>query len=379
MSVAAPRFRSLDVFRGLTVCFMIIVNMPGSYDTAYAPLLHAHWHGFTPTDLVFPSFLFAVGNALSFVAVKWQNMPQQQVLFKIFKRTFLIFLLGYLMYWFPFVSFDAQMKLHFLPFENTRVFGVLQRIALCYMFAALLFYYLKERTVYIIAVIFLLMYWLVMMQFGDGQDPLSMQGNAALKLDLWLLGPHHLYHGEGFAFDPEGLLSTFPAAVNVIAGYWVGKHVQSKGQNYEMLSKLLLFGLAMLTLGYVWDWFFPINKKLWTSAYVCYTVGLSTLILAAVMYVIDFLKKQSGATFFEVFGKNPLFIYLLSEVVAILMWFIPIATTDGTNTALYQVIYETVFQPMGAYFGSFLFAVVYMLLNWCVGYILHKRKIYIKV
>jgi predicted acyltransferase len=379
MSVAAPRFRSLDVFRGLTVCFMIIVNTPGNYDTTYAPLLHAHWHGFTPTDLVFPSFLFAVGNALSFVAVKWQSMKQQQVLLKIFKRSFLIFLLGYLMYWFPFVGFDEQMNLHGLPFKNTRVFGVLQRIALCYMIAALLFYYLKERTVYILAAITLLMYWFVMLFFGDGTDPLSMQSNAALKLDLWLIGSNHLYKGEGFPFDPEGFLSTFPAAVNVIAGYWVGKYVQNKRQHFEMLSKLLLFGLAMFALGYVWDWFFPINKKLWTSSYVCYTVGLSTLILAVVMYVIDFIKKQSGALFFEVFGKNPLFIYLLSEVLVILLWFIPISNTDGTHTALYQVIYKNVFQPAGAYFGSFLFAIVFMLFNWLVGYLLHKKKIYIKV
>lgn len=377
--LAVNRLRSLDVFRGLTVCFMIIVNTPGSYETAYAPLLHASWHGFTPTDLVFPSFLFAVGNALSFVAVKWSNQSQQQVLLKLFKRSFIIFLLGYLMYWFPFVSLDADRNLHFLPFANTRVFGVLQRIALCYLFAGLLFYYLKERWVYISAIVVLLLYWAVMMSFGTGPDPLSINTNAALRLDLWLLGPNHLYKGEGFPFDPEGLLSTFPAMVNVIAGYWVGRTIQTKGNTYEMLSKLLLFGVAMVTIGYVWDWWFPINKKLWTSSYVCYTVGLSTLVLSVITYLIDFKQQQRGASFFEVFGKNPLFIYLLSEVGVILLWFIPITQSNGSSTNLYPFIYENIFQPTGAYFGSFLFALVYMLLNWCVGYVLDRKKIYIKV
>ncbi|MBX9785395.1 MAG: heparan-alpha-glucosaminide N-acetyltransferase domain-containing protein [Chitinophagaceae bacterium] len=374
----AARSRSLDVFRGITVCFMIIVNMPGNYSTTYAPLLHAHWHGFTPTDLVFPSFLFAVGNAMSFVMVKWRQMLPQKVLWKILKRTFIIFLLGYLMYWFPFFYHNAKMELIFSPFSHTRVFGVLQRIALCFMLAALLLYYLKPKTTYIIAIIILLLYWLVMMLFGDGTDPLSMQGNAGFKLDMWLLGADHLYHGEGVAFDPEGLLSAFPATVNVIAGFWVGEHIRTKGQSYEMLSKLLLFAIGCVAIGYVWDWFFPINKKLWTSSYVFYSVGLSSSVLAMVIFIIDYLKKDRWAYFFEVFGKNPLFIYLLSEVVAILLWFIPAAMPNGKHEALYQRIYDVVFQPAGVYFGSFLFAIIYMLLTWAAGWLLDKRKIYYK-
>lgn len=373
------RFRSLDVFRGLTVCFMIIVNMPGNYSTTYAPLLHAHWHGFTPTDLVFPSFLFAVGNAMSFVMVKWQQILPQQVLWKILKRTFIIFLLGYLMYWFPFFYHNEKMELVFSPFSHTRVFGVLQRIALCFMLAAILLYYLKPKTTYIIAIIILFLYWIIMILFGNGNDPLTMQGNAGYKLDMWLLGPNHLYHGEGVAFDPEGLLSTFPATVNVIAGFWVGEHIRRKGQSFEMLAQLLIFAFVCVAIGYMWDWFFPINKKLWTSSYVFYSVGLSSSVLAAVIYVIDFLKKDKWTYFFKVFGKNPLFIYLLSEVVAILLWFIPVVMPSGKHEALYQRIYDVVFKPTGAYFGSFLFAIIYMLLNWLVGYILDKRKIYIRV
>src|SRR6185369_15930682 len=159
----APRFTALDVFRGMTICFMIIVNTPGNGNTTYAPLLHAKWHGFTPTDLVFPSFLFAVGNAMSFVMAKWVTMSQAQVLGKIFKRTILIFLLGYLMYWFPFFRPDSEGHWSLMPIAHTRIMGVLQRIALCYCIASLLIYYLQPRGALIVSVIFLVGYRLVLM------------------------------------------------------------------------------------------------------------------------------------------------------------------------------------------------------------------------
>ena len=155
MATTSQRFTALDVFRGMTVCLMIIVNTAGNGATTYSPLLHAKWHGFTPTDLVFPSFLFAVGNAMSFVMPKWENLPQRKVLWKILKRTAIIFLLGYLMYWFPFVKWDKTNQLIFAPFEETRVFGVLQRIALCYGIAALMIYYLKPKTALIISIVLL--------------------------------------------------------------------------------------------------------------------------------------------------------------------------------------------------------------------------------
>lgn len=160
MTHSTQRFLALDVFRGLTVCLMIIVNTPGDGSTTFSPLLHAQWNGFTPTDLVFPSFLFAVGNAMSFVMNKWQTMEQSKVLWKIFKRTIIIFLLGYLMYWFPFVTWNDQGELVFAPFANTRVFGVLQRIALCYGIAALMVYYFKTKTVVAVSVILLFLYWI---------------------------------------------------------------------------------------------------------------------------------------------------------------------------------------------------------------------------
>ena len=381
MSQPSQRFLALDVFRGMTICFMIIVNTPGNGATTYAPLLHADWHGFTATDLVFPSFMFAVGNAMSFVMLKWGRLSQSLVLAKVFKRTLIIFLLGFLMYWFPFVHYNDQHQLVGNPFDHTRVMGVLQRIALGYCFASLMVLYLKPKPIFMLSVILLLAYWVILLLFGDTADPYNMMTNAGTKLDLWLLGQDHLYHGEGVPFDPEGVLSTLPAIVNVTFGYLAGKWIQQKGKEYEGLAKLLLAGALLVALALGWDRFFPINKKLWTSSFVLLTVGIDCIILAALIYVTDFLQNRNPiaigwAYFFEVFGKNPLFIYLLSEVIAILFWFFSV----GENyQPLYQWIFQNIFRPAGMYFGSFLFAISIMLVCWLVGYFLDKRKIYIRV
>ncbi|HXB45917.1 MAG TPA: hypothetical protein VNV85_17740 [Puia sp.] len=369
------RFLALDVFRGMTICFMIIVNTPGSGPFSYAPLNHAVWHGFTPTDLVFPSFLFAVGNAMSFVMAKWTNMPQSQVLWKIFKRALLIFLLGYLLYWFPFIELDKSGNVILAPISHTRILGVLQRIALCYAIAAVMIYYLRPKASVIICIVILLLYWPVMYYFGDPADPLSLTGNAGLKVDKWLMGEYHMYHGEGIAFDPEGWISTLPAVGNVVGGFVVGQFIQVKGKTYETLAKLMLAGFGLLLIAYFWDLSFPINKKLWTSSFVLYTVGLDCIIISAVMYVIDFLHITRWTYFFQVFGKNPLFIYLLSEVGATVLYVLH----AQPKLAVHTWLYENIFKHAGLYFGSLLFAVTFMLVCWCVGYILDRKKIYVRV
>jgi predicted acyltransferase len=370
---ASQRFLALDVFRGMTICLMIIVNTPGG-PVSYAPLEHARWNGFTPTDLVFPSFLFAVGNAMSFVMAKWTSLSQAQVLGKIFKRTIIIFGFGYLLYWFPYFEYDSNHHLVLSPISHTRILGVLQRIALAYMIGSLLIYYLKPRAAVIISIVILLLYWPVMVMFGNSVDPLSLTGNAVLRMDKWLMGENHLYHGEGLAFDPEGWLSTLPAVGNVVAGYVVGKFLQEKGKTYEGLAKLLLAGFGLLVIAYCWDLGFPINKKLWTSSFVVYTVGLDCVIISLIIYVVDFLGKTKWTKFFTVFGKNPLFIYLLSEFGASTLFVITI-----NSKSLYGWIYDNIFQPAGLYLGSLLFAVSFMLFCWFVGYILDKKKIYIRV
>lgn len=370
MTQGRQRFTALDVFRGLTICLMIIVNTPGDGSLTFAPLHHAKWNGFTPTDLVFPSFLFAVGNALSFVVKGWEHKKRSEVLARIFKRTLVIFLLGYLMYWFPFFE-RSEGHWTLMPISHTRILGVLQRIALCYGIASLLVLFFRARTIVIISVGLLLLYWVLCFSFGEYYDPLGLQTNAAYKFDVWLMGENHMYHGEGVAFDPEGWLSTLPAIVNVTAGYLAGVYIQRAGKTYEGLTRIILAGFALLIIAYFWNFIFPINKKLWTSSFVLHTVGLDCMLLGAVIYIIDMQKVRRWSGFFEVVGKNPLAVYLLSELLATVLY----ETHIGDSTS-FSWIYQHFFNFAGDYWSSLLFAIVYMLLCWCLGYWMDKKKLY---
>lgn len=372
------RFLSLDVFRGLTICFMIIVNTPGSGATPFAALQHAAWHGFTPTDLVFPSFLFAVGNALSFSMIKLRTKASPPVLKKIFKRTVLIFLIGYLMYWFPFYGFNPEGKVVLSPISQTRILGVLQRIALCYCAAALLVYYFRKKTVLLISAIILLAYWTILLIFGDPSDPLGMSGNAGTHLDKLILGDGHLYHGEGIPFDPEGILGTFPAIVNVIVGYYAGEYIQKKGRNYEGIARLMLWGALFIFAALCWNGLFPINKKLWTSSFVLLTTGIDLLIISILVYWVEIQQHQDTlwVKFLEIPGKNPLLLYVLSEILATLMWRIPMKEEPD----LYKWISIHWYQYLApGPTGSLLFALTVMMICWLIGWLLNKNKIYIRV
>ncbi|MEO3405745.1 heparan-alpha-glucosaminide N-acetyltransferase domain-containing protein [Mucilaginibacter sp. CAU 1740] len=375
MDKSSSRFLSLDVFRGMTLCFMIIVNTPGSGAAPFSPLEHAAWHGFTPTDLVFPSFLFAVGNAMSFSMKRYQEIGNAAVLSKIFRRTLLIFLIGYLMYWFPFFSMNGGF--HWKPIDTTRIMGVLQRIALCYCFASLMIHFLAKRTVIILSILFLVLYWVLLLIYSNPTDPLSMTGNAGIYLDKFLFGDKHLYHGEGIPFDPEGVLSTLPAIVNVVVGYYAGKFVQQKGKGYDTTTKLLLTGCLFIFLALCWNMVFPINKKLWTSSFVLVTTGLDLVILSALIYALEINNWNKGnwAKFFTTMGKNPLPVYVLSEILLIPVSMIIISGTnavDWINNVFYQVIAPG---PI----GSLLFAISFMLVCWLVAYLLDKKNIYIRV
>jgi predicted acyltransferase len=365
------RYLALDVFRGMTICFMIIVNSPGG-NISYGPLLHAGWHGFTPTDLVFPSFLFAVGNAMAFAMYKYESQGSSVFWTKTLKRTVIIFLLGYLLYWFPFYNFNEG---HFKPLANTRILGVLQRIALCYFFASVILHYGSKKIAVAISAILLVGYWIILYIYGDPNDPYSMAGFAGNALDYLVLGKDHMYHGEGLAFEPEGILSTLPSIVNVIAGYLAGDFIRKHGNNYETIAKLMITGAALLLLALTWDMAFPINKKIWTSSFVLLTVGLDLLILATLIYVIEIYKSTKWTYFFVVFGRNPLFIYLLSELLLITLFLIKVGDQNVVQW-LFRDFFGSFASPINA---SFLFAFFFMLVNWVVGYFLDKKKIYIKV
>lgn len=378
MQPPTQRFISLDVFRGMTICFMIIVNTPGSGAIPFSPLEHAGWHGFTPTDLVFPSFLFAVGNAMSFSLNKYRQISNAAFFRKIIRRTLLIFLLGYLMYWFPFFRLNPAHHIIGFPIANTRIMGVLQRIALCYFFASLLIHFLSAKKLIAVSALLLVLYWILLLVFGSSTQPYSLLGNAGLYLDKFLMGNNHLYHGEGLPFDPEGWLSTLPAIVNVVAGYFAGKYIQQNGKNYETISKLMLTGALFIFIALWWNMVFPINKKLWTSSFVLLTSGIDLLLLSALIYIIE-MRKLNNANwtgFFVVFGKNPLVIYLLSELMVTVLFMIPVNQKESLFVWVNHVVFQVI--APGAV-GSFLFAICYMLFCWSVGWWLNRKKIYIRL
>lgn len=354
---------------------MIIVNTPGSWSTNFAPFLHAPWHGLTITDLVFPSFLFVVGNAMALSLAKLRDRGPQRYFQKVIKRTLIIFIIGLLLTAFPFFRI-ADSELVPFDFSKIRMMGVLQRIALCYGLAATLVYFFKLRVCMGIGATLLVLYWGLMYLFGDqGPDPYSLEGNAARRLDLWLIGSGNLYRGEGIPFDPEGLLSTIPAMVNVLAGYGVGSYIRQNGGNGKTVRGLFLIALALLVLGYVWDAFFPINKKIWSSSFVLVSIGYVTALLGLLVFVLEQKKAKGWAYFFEVFGKNPLILYVLSGVLVRVMLMVPVG-----DTSLKTWIYEQFFSSfLPAKIASLTFAITFMLLIWLVGWMMDKRKWYIKV
>ena len=380
------RYQSLDVFRGATVALMILVNNPGSWAHIFSPLEHASWHGLTPTDLVFPFFLFAVGNAMSFVMPKMAQGTDANFWKKVLKRTLMIFAIGLFLNWSPFVKW-SEGALVFKQWEKVRILGVLQRIALCYFFASVIIYYGKSKWALYIGAVILLLYWLLTTLLGAPGHPYSLSGYFGNAIDQSILGVTHIYKGEGVPFDPEGLTSTLPAIVQVIFGFLVGEYIQNKGKNFEMLSQLLLTGVILVLAGYIWDFSFPINKKIWTSSYVVYTSGLAMITLSVFIYLIEF-KNATGkwSYFFEVFGKNPLFIFVLSgflpRVLALLRW------EDNVNELgekvytsslpwFYEHVCKNIYTDLRI--GSLLYALCFIAVMASLAYVLDKKKIYIKV
>ena len=377
------RFYSLDVFRGATVCLMILVNNPGSWSHIYAPLEHAPWHGLTPTDLVFPFFLFAVGNALSFVMPRLETGGDAAFWKKVLKRTALIFLIGLFLNWWPFVKWiDGSLIFRQWvspnnPESGVRIFGVLQRIALCYFFASVIIYYLKLRRAFYFGLLLLLAYW-ALCYLVNPEDPYSIKGWFGTDIDKSILGVAHLYKGEGIPFDPEGLMSTMSAIVQVIFGYMVGDYIQKKGKNFEMVTGLFVAGVAMLVTGFCWDMVFPINKKIWTSSYTVYTTGLAIITIATMIYFIEF-KNAKGwlSRFFDVFGKNALFVFALSAFLPKGLALIKLG--DGVNPWNWLYNEVLIHTPGAPENGSLLYALCVITFMWAICWWMDKKKIYVKV
>jgi len=401
------RYYSLDVFRGATVALMIMVNNPGTWSHMFAPLKHAEWHGCTPTDLVFPFFLFAVGNAMSFVMPRLQEAGPVIFWQKVLKRTVLIFAIGLFINWWPFVQWAGdtlvfkQWAYADDPMRGVRIVGVLQRIALAYCFASIIAYYFKERAIIWISAFILLAYWGICAYLGAPGDAYSLQGWFGTAYDIQILGTAHIYKGEGVPFDPEGLMSTLPAIIQVVLGYLAGTYIRKQGQvdwlwrkvptsqepHFKLLSGLFVTGFILLVVAWTWSLGFPINKKIWTSSYVLYTTGLGMMTIGGMIWYIEVQGVRNNLTkFFDVFGKNPLFIFVLSGVLPRLVSLVRIPNGVGEDgeaayTSAFSWFYEHVCAktPGPPELGSFFYSLCFLALMWGICYILDKRKIYIKV
>lgn len=389
------RFYSLDVFRGATVALMILVNNPGSWSHIYEPLEHARWHGLTPTDLVFPFFLFAVGNAMAFVLPRLEAAGEVFFWKKILRRTLLIFLIGLFLNWFPFIKWQND-AIVFKPWafineqgapSGIRIFGVLQRIALCYFFASIIAHYFKQRGAFVVSGFILLAYWFLCVA-ANPADPYSLAGWFGTKVDLSIAGEAHIYKGEGVSFDPEGLMSLFCAIVQVVLGWLAGTYIIQKGKTHEMVNGLFVAGCVLLFASYCWNMVFPINKKIWTSSYTVCTTGLAMLILSVMIYIIEFKNWRGKWTnFFDVFGKNALFIFMMSGILPRALALIRIPGSigpDGKQNYLtpFGWFFETICKrilPADPRIGSLIYALCFISMMWCLAWILHRKKIYIKV
>jgi len=364
MRLIQNRYIALDVFRGLTIALMILVNTPGNWSFVYAPLRHAKWHGLTPTDLVFPFFLFIIGTSMVFSFSKFDFCRTKDVYFKILKRTIIIFLIGIAIHLFSTIRRGADL-------DNFRIMGVLQRIALAYGIAAILVLRFKIQHLWVICIGTLVGYWQLLSWTGGYE----LETNFARTFDLAILGESHLWKGNGLPFDPEGLLSTFPSITTIILGFFAGVMVHTASDQNDNVKKMLIMGVTLTFVGWAWSFVMPINKQLWTSSYVLTTAGIAFLILALLVWIIDIQGYKKPFRAFEIFGTNSLFVFAASGFwVNIMLWI----KIDGKS--LYSFMYSQLFVPIaGNMNGSLLFALAHVASWWLILYFMYSKKIFIKI
>jgi len=359
------RLLSLDVFRGMTIFFMIVVNTPGSWNFVYAPLLHAKWDGCTPTDLVFPFFMFIVGFSMFISFQKYDSLPKSNWLKKVISRGIKIVLIGILLNWFPFFTKNIA---------DLRFYGVLQRIGLTFLFAGLLMAFIKNKYLWLCLAAILLSYWGILMSIGP--KGLTLEDNLVRTLDLFLMGENHIYDGYGLPFDPEGLLSSFSAVGTVILGYLSGYSLNNIKIISSKVNWLLAYGIFFVVAGVLWSLIgFPINKPIWSSSYVLFTGGLAMILLGILIWLIDVLGYQRWFYIFKAFGQNPLISYVISGLLVKTFFLINIADSN-LYTWLYAEVYRVIF---GDYLGSFMFAISVAMFVWVIAWWMDRKGIIIKV
>ena len=364
------RIVALDAFRGMTIAGMILVNNPGSWSHIYPPLSHAPWHGWTPTDLVFPFFLFIVGTAICVAVGQRQQAGEApaSLVKRAMRRSAILFGLGLFLSGFP----DYEIA-------TLRIPGVLQRIAVCYLLGTVLFLWTRPRTQVWIAATSLLLYWpLLTLVPVPGQDmPNIDQQGASLAscFDRWLLGAH-LWKDN---YDPEGVISTIPAVVTVLLGIVAGRVLCSKRTAEAKTLQLMVWGCQLAVVGYVWSWFFPINKALWTSSYTVFTGGLAFCGLALCHWLFDVRGRRRLAQPFVVYGRNAITVFVLSGVLARVLGRVQVQTDGGSVSLqawIYRELLTTWLTPINA---SLAYAVLWVLGWYCVLSLMYRRGILIKI
>ena len=387
------RILALDILRGMTIAGMILVNTPGSWGHIYAPLRHAEWNGLTPTDLVFPFFMFIMGISTYISLKKYHFTFSLQAAQKIIKRTVLIFLIGMAIGWFSHFCYTlayapADMSLGdrlwkaAWSFDTIRILGVMQRLALCYFATSILALAVNHRRFPWIIVVLLGGYSVLLLTAnGYAYD----ETNILSIVDRMLITPAHMYKDNGI--EPEGLLSTLPAIAHVMLGFCVGRMLlgekQENKSRMEMLNqhilRLFLVGTVLTFAGFLLSYGLPLNKKIWSPTFVLTTCGLASSLLALLIWIIDVKGYKRWTLFFESFGVNPLFLYVLSGVLSILFDTIPLPWGEGTiniHTLLYTKFLGSFMNEINASLG---YAILFVCINWSIGYPLYKRRIYIKL
>ena len=378
----SQRLLSLDFFRGLTVAAMILVNNPGSWGHIYPPLAHAEWHGCTPTDLVFPFFLFIVGVSVAYAmgSKREDAATHGKTIWKASKRAFTLFLLGFILAFFPrnFSDFNFIEAL-----KTVRIPGVLQRISVVFLISSILFLKLSDRRLFQTIVVLLFGYWALMTfvpvpDFGPAN--LEKETNLGAWLDRTILTEAHLWKSAK-TWDPEGILSTLPAIGTCLIGVLVGTYLKKKTiEPATKIAWLFSAGTLMFMGGLLWDLSFPINKSLWTSSYVLYTGGLATVILALSYWLIDVNHYNRFTKPFVVYGVNAITVFFLSGLMPRLLNMIKI-DLNGEKTGALSYVNKAWFvpnfeNPMNA---SLAYAVAFVLFWYVILWVMYKRNIIIKV
>lgn len=382
------RLLALDILRGITIAGMIMVNNPGAWSYAYAPLRHAQWHGLTPTDLVFPFFMFIMGISTYISLRKFNFAFSQETFIKIIRRTVVIFLIGLAIAWLS-LSFSTFRALgdtdyslgerlwHALTnFQNIRILGVMQRLALTYCATALIAIFVKHKYIPAIIITLLVGYFIVLI-LGNGFE--FSESNIIAVIDQAVLGKKHMYIDSGVYLDPEGLFSTLPAIAHVLIGFYCGQLLMNTKDNHKRIESLFIVGIILSFSGLLLSYGCPINKKIWSPTFVLTTCGFASSLLGLLIWIIDIKGHKKWSVFFESFGVNPLFIYVLAAVLSILLSNIRFMY-GGDMISIKGFLYNVILQPhLGNYLGSLVFALFFVGINWIVGHLLYRKKIYIKI